>query len=382
MNSLEILDRLISFDTIPSRSNLVLIDFVDAWFRRHGVEPALIPSEDAEKANLWATIGPARQGGVCLSGHSDVVPADARNWACEPFVLTRKGTRLYGRGTADMKAFLAVVLALLPEMLEEPLSQPIHVAMSYDEETGCRGATRLVPEIETRLPKPSIVVVGEPTGMKVVSAHKGMWQFQTTVTGREAHSSRLDQGVSAVMTGARLISRLADTAESLAAAADPHSAWAPPYTTVHVGTVQGGTAHSIVARECRFAWEIRNLPDDDPERIRDEFEAWYRRDVLPGMHAIDPASGIVTESDFVVPALKETPGSEAERLVRSITGDGETRYVSYGTEAGMYQQAGMSAVLCGPGSIEQAHQPDEYIEVAEIEACERFLRALIARCRA
>ncbi len=382
MNSLEILDRLISFDTIPSQSNLALIDFVNTWFRRQGVEPTLIPSEDAEKANLWATIGPGRNGGICLSGHTDVVPADARDWATEPFVLTRKGTRLYGRGTADMKAFLAVVLALLPEMLEKPLSQPFHVVMSYDEEMGCRGATRLVPEIGTRLPKPSIVIVGEPTEMKVVSAHKGMWQFRTTVTGKETHSSRLDQGVSAVMIGGRLISRLADSADSLAAEADPHSAWKPPYTTVHVGTVHGGTAHSIVARECRFAWEIRNLPDDDPGRIRDDFEAWYRRIVLPGMHAVDPASGIVTESDFVVPALKVTPGSEAECLVRSITGDGETRYVSYGTEAGMYQQAGMSVVLCGPGSIEQAHQPDEYIEVAEIEACERFLRALIARCRA
>ncbi len=383
MNLLEMLDRLISFDTAPDRSNLALIDFVSDWFRRNGVEPTLIPSEDAEKANIWATIGPARErGGICLSGHTDVVPGATQDWGSDPFVLTRKGTRLYRRGTADMKSFLAVALALLPKMVEEPLSQPVHLAMSYDEEMGCHGARRMVSQIGARLPKPLVVIVGEPTEMKVVSAHKGMWQFRTTVTGREAHSSRMDQGVSAVMIGARLISRLAEIADILAANAHSRVAWKPPYTTVHVGKVHGGTAHSIVARDCRFAWEIRNLPDDDPEQMLDDFEAWCRRDVLPGMHAVDPAIDIVTENDFIVPALKEDPGSEAERLVRAITGDMDTRYVSYANEAGIFQRAGMSVVLCGPGSIEQAHQPNEYIDMEEVGACERFLRDLLVRCRA
>ena len=295
--------------------------------------------------------------------------------------MIKKGSRYYGRGTCDMKAFPATALALLPEMLARPLVRPIHFALSYDEEVGCLGAPDMIHEIGKSLPKPSVVIVGEPTDMKVVSAHKGMWFFRVVVTGKEAHSSQTHRGVSAVMTGARLIAKLDEMAKALKAAADPNCKFVPPYTTIHVGQVQGGTAPNIISRHCEFVCDIRNLPDDFPEDIQREFESWITAEILPEMQAIDPNAGVAVTTENVVAGLMEDRDSEAEQLVRQITGDNDTTYVPYGTEAGQFQAAGMAVVVCGPGSIDQAHQPNEYIEEAQIHACEAMLRKLITRCQ-
>jgi len=379
---IEMLEKLVSFDTTSSKSNLALIEYVQDVLKDHGVASTLVPNEEGTKANLWATIGPEQEGGVCLSGHTDVVPVDGQPWDTDPFTLTKKGSRYYGRGTCDMKAFPATALALLPEMVAKPLARPIHFAFSYDEEVGCLGAPRMIAEIGQSLPRPSVVIIGEPTDMKVVSAHKGMWFFRTVVTGKEAHSSQTHRGVSAVMIAARLIAKLDEMAKARAAAADPDCKFEPPYSSIHVGMVQGGTAPNIISRHCEFVCDIRNLPDDFPEDIQKEYEAWIAAEILPEMHAIDPTTSVTVTTENAVVGLREDRESEAEQLVRQLMGDNDTNFVPYGTEAGQFQQAGMAAVVCGPGSIDQAHQPNEFVEESQVASCETMLRKLIDRCRA
>jgi acetylornithine deacetylase len=379
MNSLEMLERLVAFPTVFDRPNIALIDFAADWLRRQGVEPIVLPSEDGRKANLWATIGGRQEGGgLCLSGHSDVVPVAGQHWSSEPFRLTRRGDRLYGRGTADMKAFCAVVLAAVPRIIAAPLARPIHICLTYDEEDGCKGAGKLIPEIGRRLPCPAFAIVGEPTEMRVTSGHKGMTRLRTTVTGREAHSSRPDLAVSAVMVAGRMIAHLAALAEAARANADPRSPFLPPYTTIHVGQVSGGIAPTIVARSCEFRWDIRTLPDERVEEVLEAVEEWVARHLLSEMRAIDPSTGIETQIDFSIPGLRIERESSAEAFARRLTGDEDLVCVGYGTEAGLLQEAGIDAVLCGPGSIEQAHKPDEYIALDQILDCERFLGRLIA----
>jgi len=381
-SAVEMLERLVGFDTVSSKSNMALIEFVRSYLAGFGVEATIIPNEDGTKANLWATIGPQESGGVALSGHTDVVPVEGQPWDTDPFTLVEKDGRYYGRGTCDMKAFPATALALVPEMLAKPLRRPIHFAFSYDEEIGCYGAAKMIPEIVENLPRPSVVIVGEPTSMKVVSAHKGMWDFDVTVTGKEVHSSLPHKGVSAVMNGARLIAKLDEMAKARAAAADPDCPFEPPYSTIHVGTAAGGTASNIVSRRFSFHVDIRHLPDEFPKDIQDEFVAWYEAEILPDMHAVDPGTGIEIGEVHAVPGLKKDLDSEAEQFVRQITGDNGVHVVSYGTEAGQFQQAGMASIICGPGSIEQAHQPNEFIDKNQVVACEEFLRNVIGRCRA
>lgn len=379
----EMLETLVGFDTVSSKSNMELIDFVRARLAAHGVDAKVIPNEDGTKANLWATIGPTQQGGICLSGHTDVVPVTGQPWDTDPFTLTDKGDgRLYGRGTCDMKAFPATALALLPEMLEKPLRRPIHFAFSYDEEVSCKGAPKMIEKIGDSLPKPSVVIVGEPTSMKVVSAHKGSWGLRVRVTGREAHSSQTHRGVSAVMNACRLVAKLDEMAREKAANPYPGSAFDPPYSTIHVGMINGGTAHNIISRECEFGVDIRFVPDEFPEDTVDALRAWCEREILPAMHSVDPGTGVEIEIDTRVPGLAHRPDSDAESLVRGLTGDNDTHYVSYCTEGGQFQEAGMAVVICGPGSIDQAHKPNEFIERGQVDACEDFMRKLIARCRA
>ena len=377
---IDMLGKLVSFDTTSAYSNLDLIHFVRDYLAGHGVEAEILPNSDGKKANLFATVGPKRPGGVALSGHTDVVPVQGQPWDTDPFELVQKGSRLYGRGTCDMKAFSATALALVPEMVSRPLSRPLHFCLSYDEEVGCLGAPEMIAQLGEKLPKPALVVVGEPTDMRVVSAHKGMWFFRVTVTGKEAHSSQTHRGVSAVMTGARLIAKLDEMAKRLRDTADPGNRFPPPYTTIHVGTANGGTAPNIISRHFEFVCDIRNLPDDDPAALQQEFVDWYTAEILPEMHAIDPDTGIETVTENAVVGLREELGSEAEEFVRAITGDNDTTYVPYGTEAGQFQEAGMSVVVCGPGSIDQAHQPNEFIEIDQVHQCEAFLRKVIAKC--
>lgn len=379
----ELLERLVAFDTTSRRSNLELIDFVADHLDRLGVPVTLIHDETGEKANLYATLGPRCDGGVVLSGHTDVVPVDGQDWRSDPFRVRHSDDRLYGRGTADMKGFIAVALALAPEMLAGGLRTPIHFAFSYDEEVGCTGVHGLIRHIGRDDVRPGLVVVGEPTGMKVVNAHKGCLALNTEVTGFEAHSSATHLGVNAVSYAAELIACLDGLGAEMKARARPDSRFEPPHTTVHVGTVEGGTARNIIPKSCRFRWEVRALPGSgEDDEVRARFEAHVRERVLPRMRAVHPAADVATEAMAEAAGLAPDEDSPAESLALGLTGGNRTFAVSYCTEAGLFREAGLPAVVCGPGDIRQAHKPNEYIELAQIDACVAFVRRLIARLAA
>ncbi len=371
------LERLVAFDTTSAYSNLPLLDFVIAHLADHGIESTLVHDETGKKANLWATIGPERDGGVVLSGHTDVVPVAGQDWATDPFQVAERDGRLYGRGTADMKSFLAVALALVPEFRAAPLKKPVHFAFSYDEEVGCIGVRRLIPLLTERGVRPAAVIVGEPTSMQVVTAHKGIRTFRTTVTGVEAHSSRSELGLNAIMYAAKLIAFLRKAASDFKQNADPASGYEPPYPTVNVGVIAGGTALNIVPKTCSFQWEVRTLPGGDDSDLLRRFEAFARDEVLPAMRAEAEQAGIVTTHSHSVPALADEPHSAATTLALALAGKNEARRVSYGSEAGLFRGAGLSTVLCGPGDIADAHRPNESVAVAQIEACLRFQRGLV-----
>ncbi len=374
----EMIERLVGFDTTSHKSNLALIDFVADYLAGHGVDSARTFDDDRRKANLFATLGPGGAGGVVLSGHSDVVPVAGQPWDTDPFRVVEKDGRLYGRGTADMKSFLAVALALVPEFLRRGLAVPVHLALSYDEEVGCLGAVRMIDKVVEAGLEPAVVIVGEPTGMNVANAHKGIRAFTTTVTGHEAHSSATHRGVNAVMVAAELIRYLATLGDEMKTRADAESGFDPPFTSVHVGPIEGGTALNIIPRRCVFQWEYRPMPGEDTDEIIDRFNA-FAATLEPPMQAIAAACGIETVADCRVIGLEPEDASPAERFVMALTGDNRAAKVSFGTEAGLFQKAGMSVVICGPGHIAQAHKPNEFIELSQVEACVAFMRRLIDR---
>jgi acetylornithine deacetylase len=370
------LARLIGFDTTSRDSNLALIGFVQDYLKEHGVEAAITHDDTGKKANLFATLGAGRDGGIVLSGHTDVVPVDGQAWVTDPFTLTEKDGKLYGRGTCDMKGFLAAALALVPEILKRRLKAPVHFALSYDEEVGCLGAPRLIEQAVASGVKPRAVIVGEPTDMKVVDAHKGIYSFRTIVTGREAHSSIAHKGVNAIFVAAELIGFLKRLADEMKGRADPGSGFDPPYTTVHVGTIEGGTAQNIIPRRCAFTWEYRLMPGADENEVRERFAA-FADGLLPAMKAVSDEAGIATERRSTVPGLTPDPGSAAEALAMALVGSNSIHKASYATEAGLFQRAGMATIVCGPGSVAQAHQPNEFVERAQFDQCVAFLRRLV-----
>lgn len=374
----EMLARLVAFPSVSTSSNLDIIGFCRDWLSQHGVESRLVPSPEGDKANLYATIGPPVEGGIVLSGHTDVVPVEDQPWTSDPWTLAERNGRLYGRGTTDMKGFDALVLALVPEMVAAPLRRPIHIALSYDEEIACRGAPSMVREMARTVPTPTAVIVGEPTRHAVVTGHKASIQLDTRVTGRAIHSSRIDQGVSAVMIAARLIAWHEDVMEGNRRRADPASPFEPPYSTLHCGMVRGGTATNIVASSAWFTSDFRAVVPDDPWEYLERYRAYARDEIEPRMRAVAPETGIAIDVVAEIPGLRPEENGAAEALMRRLTGDNASHVVAYGTEAGLFQGAGWSTVVCGPGDIAQAHQPDEYIEIAELEAGERLLRRLIA----
>jgi acetylornithine deacetylase len=374
------LAELVRFDTTSRDGNIPLIEFVEDYLDSWGIPHFRVDYEAGKKTNLFATIGPDIAGGIVLSGHTDVVPVDGQTWASNPFELTERDGRLYGRGTCDMKGFIAVALALVPQFKAANLKTPIHLALSCDEEVGCKGVRPLVAHIRDHMKKPRAVIVGEPTSMQVVNAHKAALTFSTEVTGHEAHSSLTDQGVNAIMVAGELLGEISRIREDLTARGDPSHRFNPPYSTIHVGVIEGGTAKNIVPRRCAFQWETRLLPLDDPAEVPARFEK-FAASLEPAMKKIAGDTGINNHQTNVVPGLAPEDNSPAEHLALHLAGANGTHAVSYCTEAGLFQQIGIPAIICGPGSIEQAHKPDEYIDISEMQKCEVFMNRLLEHCR-
>lgn len=373
---------LVGFDTTSRESNLALIEWVRDYLAGHGVASELFFDEERRKANLFATIGPKDRGGIALSGHTDVVPVDGQDWSTDPFALAEKDGRLYGRGTADMKSFLAVALALVPEFLARELARPIHLALSYDEEVGCLGVRRMIAGLEGRPDKPRLCIVGEPTEMKPVIGHKGKRSLRCHVRGYECHSALAHEGVNAVEAAAEIVAYLKSMARRFRDEGPYDPDFVPPYTTVHTGRISGGTALNIVPKDCRFDFEFRYLPGADSEALVDEVVRFASTRVEPEMKSVRPETGIRFEELTSFPGLATGAEEEITQLVLALTGANATGKVSFGTEAGLYQRAGIPTVVCGPGSIEQAHKPDEFISLEQVRACEGFLRRLLDRVTA
>jgi len=384
MTVTDILRRLVGFDTVSTNSNLDLIQWVADYLDGHGVVAQITYDEGRNKANLFATIGPAEAGGgVILSGHTDVVPVAGQPWTSDPFALIERNGRLYGRGTADMKSFIAIALAIVPEITSRALQRPLHLALSLDEEVGCFGAPRLIEALPQGSFRPSLVIVGEPTAMAVANAHKGCHVFATSVTGLEAHSSAPQRGVNAIVAASEIIQFIAGRAVEARDDARPESGFEPPYTSFNIGTIDGGTAMNIIPRNCEFTWEFRPLPGEDPATIRAPIERFIAADLLPRLRQVHPAANVTTRALASVPSLIAEAGSPAEELARQLTGANDSTVVAYGTEAGLFQGAGIPAVICGPGSMEQGHQPDEFITLDQIAAGTAFQRRLADwACRA
>ena len=378
-SSTEMLAKLVGFDTTTRESNIPLIEFVESYLDFHGVKHIRVDYEKDRKTNLYATIGPDVEGGIVLSGHTDVVPVDGQKWASDPFTLTERGGKLFGRGTCDMKGFIAVALALVPTFKTMALKTPIHFAFSCDEEVGCKGVRPLVAHMRDHLKRPRAVFVGEPTNMKVVNGHKSAVTFSTEVRGHEAHSSLTHQGVNAIMVAAEVISEISALRQEFIAVGDPTGRFDPPYSTIHVGVISGGTAKNIIPRVCDFQWETRLLPNADFEFVPKRMKALA--DTLePAMKAVAPDVGITTTKTNEVPGLRPDDQSVAEHMALHAAQANSTHAVSYCTEAGLFQSIGIPSVICGPGNIEQAHKPDEYVEVAELQACEAYMLRLAKAC--
>jgi len=372
----EMIERLVPFDTTSRNSNLPLIEFVADYLRSHGLQPKLISNEENTKANLLVTLGPDEPGGIILSGHTDVVPVDDQPWTTEPFRVVEKDKKLYGRGTADMKSFSAIALALVPQFLKRGVKTPIHIALSYDEEIGCLGVRPMITEIARNLPKSKLAIIGEPTDMKVVNAHKGIRSFATLVTGREHHSSQTDRGVNAVMVAAEMITYLGSLADEMRKRGDPSGRFDPPYTTTQASLIEGGTALNILARHCNFQWEFRFLPGTSESEIHERFEA-RARERVEALRRIAPEADIETTARSRVPPLMPQANCPAEALAKQLTGRNSSEAVSYGTEAGLFQEAGIPSIVCGPGNISQAHKPNEFIELSQVDLCVAFMHRLM-----
>lgn len=378
LTPLEIMQQLISFPTVSSDSNLPLIDWVEGYLTSHGISSHRYSDPDQPKAALFAHVGPQVEGAVVLSGHTDVVPVEGQAWNSDPFTVIERDGKYFGRGTCDMKGFDALAIWALVEAHRRGVNRPLQLALSYDEEVGCTGAPPMIEAMQGVVPKGSAVIVGEPSMMKTVTGHKGGYGYSTHVQGFEVHSSLVHTGVSAIMQAAKLVDwtniRNAETWSQ-----EPNAVAAmfePPWTTLHVGVIEGGTAQNITAKDCRFSLDMRVLPTEKAQDWRDAYLQRVR-EVEAEMQAIHPDTKIEVKQIFDVPGLKPETEGEAEALARAITGDNGSHVVSYGTEAGQFQQAGYSAVVCGPGDIAQAHQPNEYVTVAQFNAGHDFMVKLV-----
>ncbi|MYM61818.1 acetylornithine deacetylase [Pseudomaricurvus sp. HS19] len=377
--TVEILRALIGFDTTSANSNLALMEYVLGFLRTHGVDSQLVFNAEENKANLYATIGPQDRAGVMLSGHTDTVPVTGQQWLREPYALTEEDDHYYGRGTSDMKGFLAVVLAAVPEMVKRSLHTPIHLAFSFDEEIGCVGVRRLIDMLREHPLKPAICIIGEPTTMQVVTAHKGKLAARVTVQGKECHSGMAPMGVNAVNYAARLINWLEQLAFQKREQGPFEAGYDIPYSTVHTGTVAGGTALNIVPNHCSFLFEIRNIAADDPHQLLAEFRA-YAETLVAEMQQVSEDCAITIDITTEYPGLSTADDEAVVAFVRSLTDESEPGSINFGTEGGLFSQVlGVPTVVCGPGSMDQGHKPDEYILGSELGKCELFVQRLIDR---
>lgn len=377
---LALVEELIRYDTTSSRSNLGLIEAIRDHLRARDVEAFLVYDRSRQKANLFATL-PAMHGetngGVVLSGHTDVVPVTGQNWSSDPFDPVIRGDRLYGRGSCDMKGFIAVTLGLLPDIQQRRLREPIHLAFSFDEEVGCLGAPLLLAELAERGIRPAGCIVGEPTGMRPVVAHKGNNAYRCCVKGLAGHSSRTPSGVNAIEYAARLICRIREAADLLRRNGPFDRAFDVPFSTAQTGMISGGIAINTIPEQCEFFFEYRNLPSEDPERFFEQIARFAHEQLEPEMRAVAEEASISFEKVGTTLALDSAEQAAITRLVRSLCNDFETRKVTYGTEAGLFSQAGIPTVICGPGSIGDAHKADESVELSQLAECDHFLRQVL-----
>jgi len=381
----ETIRTLVGFDTTSRDSNLALIDWVRDYLAGFGIASALTFDDDRRKANLFATLaardGNATTGGIVLSGHTDVVPVDGQPWDTDPFVATQQGDRVYGRGVTDMKSYSATGLALVPLFLERPLARPLHFALSYDEEVGCVGVRRLIAELPSRGIAPAGCIVGEPTGMRLVVAHKGKKSWRCRVRGHEAHSSLTPRGVNAVQIACEIVAHIAAMARRFRDGARRDEAYDVPYTTLHVGTIRGGTALNIVPRDCEFVFEVRHLPFDDPDELFAEVRD-FAGTFVPAMRAVAPDAHIAFDALSTMPGFDTQDGSAIAALGHELCCTAGAGKVSFGTEASLFHGASIPTVICGPGHIDQAHQPNEWVALDQLARCEAFMRRLAARLHA
>jgi acetylornithine deacetylase len=375
----EMLARLVAFDTTSRNSNLPLIGFVRDYLDGLGVPYRVSTNPAGDKANIHAIIGPQEAGGVALSGHVDTVPVDGQAWSSDPFTLRAADGRLYARGSCDMKGFVASCLAAVPDFQARKLARPLHLFISYDEEIGCDGAVRLIQDLADSGRKPALCVVGEPTGLKPVLAHKGKLNLRVSVRGVPGHSSEPAKGVNAIYAAAEAINWVAAEARRFAAEGPFEDGFDPPFTTTHVGTAHGGSILNIIPEAAEFIMEWRNIPADDPRHYVERMKAYVAQQIEPGMKAVHPSAGFSYEVLVEMPGMALSPDHELTAIVKQLTGSNSTGKVSYGTEGGFYQDAGIPTIVCGPGYIAQAHQPDEFVAQSELDACDSFIRRLVDR---
>lgn len=379
--TLDILRKLISFDTTSVNSNLELISYIQSYLDMHGVESTLVRDPIKNKANLYTTIGPKDKPGVLLSGHTDTVPVEGQVWATNPYELVDKDGKLFGRGTTDMKGFIAAALSSVPMMVEQPLKTPIHFAFSYDEEIGCLGVRHLLEFLNEQDVKPSMCIVGEPTSMKIVNTHKGKVAAKVTVNGKECHSGMAPKGVNAVNVASRLICWLDDLAKKKASDGPFDDRFEINHTTVHTGVVKGGTALNIVPKHCEFVFEIRNVNADNPHDLLHAFRQ-YSADLEHEMQRIDDDCYISIDITTEYPGLDTDENSDIIEFIKGVSGSNSITSVNFGTEGGLFTDTlGIPSIVYGPGSMEQGHKPNEYIAKSQMSEADIFLEKLIFELR-
>jgi acetylornithine deacetylase len=380
--TVEILTDLIAMPTVSADSNLDLIEFAGELLQTLGASIELTYDEAGDKANLFATLGPAVDGGIVLSGHTDVVPVAGQPWTVDPFAATLSQERIYGRGSCDMKAFIACALAMAPKFHRADLVRPLHFALSFDEEVGCLGAPLMLGRLKQQAIRPSVCIIGEPTDMGVIEGHKGCYEYTTMFTGLEGHCSMPERGVNSVEYAVRFISRLMEIGEELKGRAPADSPYEPPWSTIQTGRISGGIARNIIPRHCEVDWEMRPVNQADARYALDQIYHFVNNRLAPEMQATHADAHVVTHVIAEVGGLEPVPHSEALRIAKELTGAADVSVVSFGTEAGLFQQMGISTVVCGPGSINQAHKPDEYVTVDQLQRCLDMIEGLIPKLAA